>query len=155
MRAALSAPGNAALLAHRLGLPGRVVRSAFRPFARRLTADPHLQALILDAYASCYSKRTQVQMLRDENRLSTTAIPLIRHIRATSALPNVPIVVLSATKGLPKSIRAGGPNGRPASPRRPRGASTSLAGAGHAIHQERPEQVTTAVLRVVDRVQQR
>jgi len=156
MRAAMSAPGNVALVAYRLGLLGRVIRGAFGPFARRLTADPHLQAQILDAYASCYTKRSQVRMLRDENRLSSTAIPLIRQIRSASALPDVPVVVLSATKGLPKGIR-----GRWT--KRQAGLTTTaagsehiiVAGTGHAIHQERPEQVTTAVLRVIDHVQQR
>jgi pimeloyl-ACP methyl ester carboxylesterase len=90
MRAAMSAPGQVALLAHRLGLLGRVIRGAFGPFARRLTADPHLQCLILDAYASCYTRRTQARMLRDENRLSSIAIPVIRQIRFASALPEVP-----------------------------------------------------------------
>jgi pimeloyl-ACP methyl ester carboxylesterase len=156
MRAAMAAPGNVALLAYRLGLLGRVVRGAFGPFARRLTADPHLQSLILDAYASCYTNRTQVRMLRDENRLSSAAIPVIRQIRPASALPDVPVVVLSATKGLPKGIR-----GRWT--KRQAGLTTTaagsehiiVAGTGHAIHQERPEQVTTAVLRVIDHVQQR
>src|SRR5215469_12877309 len=105
MRAMLSAPGRIGLLLHRLGLAGRMVRGAFRPFARRLTSDPQLRTLILDAYAACFRKRSQVQMLRDEDRLFTKAIPHIRHVRATSALPDVPIVVMSATKGLPKGIR--------------------------------------------------
>jgi pimeloyl-ACP methyl ester carboxylesterase len=153
MRAAMSAPGNVALLAHRLGLLGRVIRGAFGPFARRLTADPHLQALILDAYASCYTKRTQVRMLRDENRLSTTAIPLIRQIRSASALPDVPVVVLSATKGLPKGIRGRWTKRQAGLTATASGGEHIIAAdAGHAIHQERPEQVTTAVLRVVDHV---
>ena len=156
MRAAMSAPGHVALLAYRLGLLGRVIRGAFGPFARRLTADPHLQSLILDAYASCYATRSQVQMLRDENRLSSTAIPAIRQIRLTSALPEVPVVVLSATKGLPKGIR-GRWTKRQGSLTQTlaEGEHITAAGTGHAIHQERPGQVTDAVLHVIDHVQQR
>jgi pimeloyl-ACP methyl ester carboxylesterase len=153
MRAAMSAPGNVALLAHRLGLLGRVIRAAFGPFARRLTADPRLQAVILDAYASCYAQRAQVQMLREENRLSTTAIPLIRKIRSSSALPDVPVVVLSATKGLPKGIRGRWTKRQAGLTAMASGGEHIIAAdTGHAIHQERPEQVTTAVLRVVDHV---
>lgn len=153
MRAAMSAPGNVALLAHRLGVLGRVIRGAFGPFARRLTADPRLQSLILDAYASCYVQRTQVRMLREENRLSSTAIPLIRQIRSASALPDVPVVVLSATKGLPKGIRGRWTKRQASLTATASGGEHVIAAdTGHAIHQERPEQVTTAVLRVVDRV---
>ena len=155
MRAAMSAPGQVALLAYRLGLLGRVIRGAFGPFARRLTADPHLQSLILDAYASCYATRSQARMLRDENRLSSTAIPAIRQIRLTSALPEVPVVVLSATRGLPKGIR-GRWTKRQASLTQTlaAGAHITADGTGHAIHQERPGQVTDAVLSVVDHLQQ-
>lgn len=156
MRAAMSAPGNVALLAYRLGLLGRVIRGAFGPFARRLTADPDLQALILDAYASCYTKRTQVRMLRDENRLSSAAIPAIRQIRSASALPDVPMVVLSATKGLPRGIRSRWTKRQAGLAETAAGGEHIIAaGTGHAIHQERPEQVSTAVLHVVDHVQQR
>jgi pimeloyl-ACP methyl ester carboxylesterase len=156
MRAAMSAPGNVALLLHRLGLLGRVVRGTFRRFARRLTADPRLQALILDAYASCYTKRTQVRMLRDENRLGTTAIPLIRQIRSASALPDVPVVVLSATKGLPKSMRSRWTKLQASLTETVTDGEHIIAeNTGHAIHQERPEQITNAVLDVVEHVQQR
>jgi pimeloyl-ACP methyl ester carboxylesterase len=154
LRAVLSAPGHVALLLHRLGLARRMVRSTFRPFARRLTSDPQLQALILDAYASCYSKRTQVQMLRDENRLGTTAIPHIRHIRATSALPDVPIVVLSATKGLPKNMRERWTKRQASLTETVAGQHLVAEDTGHAIHQERPEQVTTTVIDVVERIRQ-
>jgi pimeloyl-ACP methyl ester carboxylesterase len=154
LRAVLSAAGHAALLLHRLGLAGRMVRGTFGPFARRLTSDPQLQALILDAYASCYSKRTQVQMLRDENRLGTTAIPYIRQVRATSALPDVPVVVLSATKGLPKNMR-GRWTKRQASLTETAACQHLIAqDTGHAIHQERPEQVTTTVIDVVKQIRQ-
>ncbi len=152
LRVVQSGQGYLALLLHRLGLLGRVVRAAFQPFARRVTDDPQLQARIVDAYASCFSKRSQVRMLRDENRLSVTAIPHIRHVRATSALPDVPVIVLSATKGLPQGMR-----GRWTAQQA--GLAESAAGqhliahdTGHAIHQERPDQVRTAVIRVLETI---
>lgn len=155
LRAAMSAQGNAAQLLHSLGLLGRAVRGMYRPFARRLTDDPRRQARILDAYASCYSKRTQVRMLRDENRMSTKAIPHIREVRAASDLPDVPVVVLSATRGLPEGIR-----GRWT--KLQSGLTENLTvgehiiaeDAGHAIHQERPEQVANAVIRVIGHLRQ-
>ena len=39
------------------------VRDTFRPFARRLTGDPQVQALILDAYVSRYAKQSQARMV--------------------------------------------------------------------------------------------
>jgi pimeloyl-ACP methyl ester carboxylesterase len=155
-RVAVSAQGNGALLLHSLGLLGRTARRALRPFAARLTGDPRVQGLILDAYASCFAKLTQVRMLRDENRLSMRAAPRIRQLRATSGLPEVPVVVLSASKGLPQGMRArwtalhAGLAKSAA-----RGEHIVLDDTGHAIHQERPEQVTTAVLDVVERLRLR
>jgi pimeloyl-ACP methyl ester carboxylesterase len=75
LRAAVSAPGHVALLLHWLGLAGRMVRGTFRPFARRLTSDPQLQALILDAYAFCYSKRTQVRPGTSSDPASALSAP--------------------------------------------------------------------------------
>lgn len=156
LQLALSAPGNAALLLHSVGLLGHVVRSTYRPFARRLTEDPQLQILILDAYASSFVQRTQVRMLRDENRLGSKSIPLIRQIRAASSLPDVPVVVFSATKGLPKGMR-----GRWTKLQADlvetaaRGEHIIAADTGHAIHQERPEQVANAVIHLVEHVRLR
>jgi pimeloyl-ACP methyl ester carboxylesterase len=152
LRVVLSAPGHVALMLHRLGLADRMVRGTFRPFARRLAGDPQLQALILDAYASCFSKRTQVQMLRDENRLGTKAISHIRRIRAASALPDVPIVVLSATKGLPKGMRGRWTKLQASLTETAAGEHLIAQDTGHAIHQERPEKVTTAVIDVVEHI---
>jgi pimeloyl-ACP methyl ester carboxylesterase len=150
LRAAMSAQGNAALLLRRLGLLRHLIRGMIRPFARRLTADPRLQALFLDAYSSCYAKRTQVRMLRDENRLTTTALPLIRQIRSASALPDVPVTVLSATKGLPKGLRGSWTRLQAGlAEAATTGEHIIVEDTGHAIHQERPEQVASAVMGVV------
>lgn len=93
-------------------------------------------------------------MLRDENQLGTTAIPRIRHIRATSALPDVPIVVLSATKGLPKGIRSRWTKLQASLTETAAGQHLIAQDTGHAIHQERPEQLTTTVIDVVKQIRQ-
>ena len=153
LRVAVSAQGNIALFLHSLGLLGRTVRRTVRPFARRLTGDPRLQGLILDAYACCFTKRTQARMLRDENRLSMKAASRIRQLRATSRLPDGPVVVISATKGLPKGIRSRWTALQAGlAEAAARGVHIVAEDTGHAIHQERPEQVTAAVLDVVERV---
>jgi pimeloyl-ACP methyl ester carboxylesterase len=154
-RIAEAASGHVALLLHSAGLVGRVTRSTYGPFARRVTEDPEAQALILDAFVACYAKRTQVQAIRDEHRLLAKALPAIARTRAASALPQVPGVVLSATRGLPQ-----GP--RDSWTKRQAGVAAAMGGAehivvadtGHAIHQQRPEIVASAIIRVVDKVRQ-
>jgi pimeloyl-ACP methyl ester carboxylesterase len=95
-------------------------------------------------------------MLGDENRLCTTAIPLIRQIRLASALPEVPVVVLSATRGLPEGLRGWWTKCQTSLTETLAGGEHIIAAdTGHAIHQERPEQVAAAVLHAVDHVQQR
>ncbi|MEP7026788.1 MAG: alpha/beta hydrolase [Actinomycetota bacterium] len=155
LRAMMAVRGQGAQLLHTLGQLDRMVRGAFRPFAQQLTSIPGLQAQILDAYAACYTGRAQARMLRDENRLSMTSVPQARQIRAGAALPDVPITVISATKGLPDAIRDRWTAVQA-------GLADSVAGGehivaqatGHAIQQERPELVTNAVIRVLDHVRQ-
>jgi pimeloyl-ACP methyl ester carboxylesterase len=94
-------------------------------------------------------------MLRAENRLSIRAIPLIRQIRAGSALPPVPVVVMSATKGLPKDMRKQWTSLQAGlTETATRGQHIIAEDTGHAIHQERPEQVANAVIDVVERIRQ-
>ena len=77
----------------------------------------------------------------------------IRQIRAACDLPDVPVVVLSATKGLPKGIRDRWTQLQS-------GLTESTAfgehiiaqDTGHAIHQERPEQVADAVIKVLEHI---
>jgi pimeloyl-ACP methyl ester carboxylesterase len=79
-------------------LPG-TVRGAFAGHAQHLTDDPHLRDLILDAYVSCYATPSQARMIRDEHQLAVTSLRQIRRLRAEGTLPDVPVVVLSATTG--------------------------------------------------------
>lgn len=150
VRLLMAARGAAVRLLRPLGLLPRVIRSSFRPFAERLSGDPRVQGLVLDAYAASYRSRSQVRMLAGETQLSARSVPAIRRIRAAAALPDVPVTVLSATEGLPPrtrdrwtALQAGLVQAAP------HGEHIVAAGTGHAIHQERPELVTAAVLRVL------
>jgi pimeloyl-ACP methyl ester carboxylesterase len=151
VRAVMSALGAAVRLLYPLGLLGRIIRRGFRPFAQRLTDDPELLARVLGAYAASYRKWSQVRMFPDENKLSMRSVTPIRQIRAASKLPDVPMIVLSATKGLPPSTRDRwtalqvGLTQTVAS-----GEHLVAQDTGHAIHQERPELVTSAVIRVLE-----
>ena len=89
-------------------------------------------------------------MLRDENRLGTQAISRIRQIRADTAPPRVPVVVYSATNGLPKGTRDRWTKLQANLTGTSDGSEHIVAeDTGHAIHQERPEQVATSIIRVV------
>jgi pimeloyl-ACP methyl ester carboxylesterase len=141
-----AAMGFAIVLLHSLGLLRYVVRRSERPFARLVSADPIVQSLFLDAYVSCYSNRTQARMLRAEGRMANEATTQIRKTRAASALPDVPVVTLSATRGLPSGMRttwtglqAGLTEGRA------RGEHFVVMGSAHAIHQQVPERVIVAI----------
>jgi pimeloyl-ACP methyl ester carboxylesterase len=153
VRVFMAARGAAVRLLQPLGLLQRTIRSSFRPFAESLSGDPRLQGLVLDAYAASYRSRSQIRMLGDENRLSMKSVPAIRQIRAASALPDVPVTVLSAAKGLPPrtrdrwtALQAG------LTQNMAHGEHIVAEGTGHAIHQERPELVTGAIAGVLEHV---
>src|SRR6266542_4009386 len=78
----------------------------FGPFARCLTADPHLQELILDAHASSYVKRSQARMIQDEYRLFSEAVPAIQQIRAAE-VPGGRHIVLADTDHAINQVRPG------------------------------------------------
>ncbi len=130
-------------------LPG-TVRETFRSFARHLTADERLQALILDAYVSCYAKQSQARMVGDEWRLVVDSLPVIRRRRAEASLPDVPVVVFSATTGHPRQERETwtGFHARLAASV-PRGTHVVLADTSHATNQERPAEIAAAINRVI------
>jgi hypothetical protein len=93
-------------------------------------------------------------MLRDENRLCAREFTHIRRIRANSALPDVPVVVLSATKGLPKGMRGRWTKLQASVAESAAGQHLIAQDTRHAIHQERPEHVTAAVIDVVQNIRQ-
>ncbi len=78
---------------------------------------------------------------------------MIRRVQATSALPDVPVVVLSATRRSPRGVREHWTQlqaGVAAGARR--GRHVVVPGAGHAVHVDRPNVVTDAILAIVEEV---
>ena len=152
----IAAMGTSILDQHSRGDLGNTTRDTFRPFAQRLTPDPQLQALILDAYAWCYAKRSQAQMIQDENQLYTKSLSLIRRTRASATLPDVPVVVLSATTGMPEDQRETFTNlHADLAASVPRGTHVVLADIGHHIIKELPERVAEAINRVLEDIRHR
>jgi pimeloyl-ACP methyl ester carboxylesterase len=127
------------------------VRDMFRPFAQRLTADQQLQALIIRAYLSCYASPSQARMVADEKRLVLESLPLIRQMRSGRTLPDVPVVVFSATTGRSSEQRemwtalharlAGSV---------PHGKHVVLADTSHATNQERATEIAEAVNDIIE-----
>jgi pimeloyl-ACP methyl ester carboxylesterase len=116
-------------------------RSAARN-ARRLATAPSF----VEAYATYYASRRHVRTGQAETRLVRSCPPYVRQIRATAALPDVPVIVLSATTGLPARFRSRftAIHARLAASA-PRGRQIVVADAGHYIHHQQPDVVVQAI----------
>ncbi|MFJ9444174.1 hypothetical protein ACIRRH_20205 [Kitasatospora sp. NPDC101235] len=97
--------------------------------------------------------RKQRRTILAEQRLTAVAVPEIRRRRAVAPPPEVPLVVLSATQGLPRAMRVRWTAlQRGIATNAVRGAHGSVQGAGHAIQADRPQAVVAAVREAADRV---
>ncbi len=140
------------------GEQASMTTEAFEGFARRQASSPELQSLIIDAFVACYQSRFQIDMVRLENELFTSSIPLISAARDAIDLPDVPLVVLSATRtdgDLPADYRrrftqlhaelaAAVPGGR----------HILVPDTGHAINEEQPQAITDAIMSVISQVRE-
>jgi pimeloyl-ACP methyl ester carboxylesterase len=129
------------------------VRDTFRSFAQQLTADQQVQALILDAYVSCYARQSQARMVGEEKRLVFESLPLVRQSRAAGTLPDVPVVIFSATTGRSPEQRemwTGFHADLAASV--PMGKHVVLADTSHATNQERAPEIAEAINRIIGQV---
>lgn len=148
--------GEAVISQHSAGTLADTVRSTFAPHARQLTDDHRLQALILDAYVSCYSTPSQARMIRDEHELAFSSLRQIRRLRAGGTLPDVPVIVLSATTGTPEEERKVWTSYHAAlAASVPRGRHVVLADTSHAINQERTADIVAAIKSVIGDIRDR
>lgn len=143
--------GETILQQHADGELAGTLRDIFGPFARRLTADQRLQDLILDAHAWCYATQSQARMVRDEHQLVVESLPDIRQARAGRTLPDIPVVIFSATTGRPEQERQTwtGLHAQLAASI-PGGEHIVLADTSHAVNQERPAEIADAISRILD-----
>jgi pimeloyl-ACP methyl ester carboxylesterase len=135
-----------------VGLLEPVVRRTARRTARRFSGDPRTRSAVARAYRT-HARRSQVRASRAELRGIAASVPLLRQARAAAAAspPGVPLVVLSATRGLPPRLRrhwttlqAG------VAAAAGQGRHIVVADASHAIHHDRPDLVAAIVLDVVE-----
>jgi pimeloyl-ACP methyl ester carboxylesterase len=117
-------------------------------WARRLVrlADDHVRQPL----QQLTGRVTQGQL--DEWRGVAAAInpPALRQLRASASLPDVPVVVLSAARGLPRALRARWTRLQAGVARAAvRGKHLVVPGAGHDIPRDEPDMVAHAILAVV------
>jgi pimeloyl-ACP methyl ester carboxylesterase len=146
--------GETILEQHASGELAATVRDIFGVFARRLTQDQQLQALILDAHVWCYANQSQARMVRDEHRLVTESLASIRQSRTGGKLPDVPVVVFSATTGRPGPEREmwTGCHAQLAASV-PRGKHIVLPDTSHAVNQERPAEIAETIIQITEEIQ--
>ena len=143
--------GQAVLEQHASGELATTVVDTFRPFVQQLTRDQQAQALLLNAYLACYSTQSQARMVLGEHRLVSASLLTIREARQQRTLPDVPVVIFSATTGTPKDERSawtGFHADLAASV--PSGEHVVLTDTSHAMNQERPAEIAAGIERVLD-----
>ncbi|HEX2322754.1 MAG TPA: alpha/beta hydrolase [Streptosporangiaceae bacterium] len=145
--------GEAVMEQHAKGELAATIRSVFGDFATRLSEDSALQERILDTYVSCYAKQSQARMVLAENLLVIGSLPRIQRIRQATPLPDIPVVIFSATEDRPGGQRETwtGMHVELAASMQ-RAEHIVLADTSHAVNQERPGEVADAINRIVESV---
>jgi pimeloyl-ACP methyl ester carboxylesterase len=130
-----------------------LVREYFTSYVHGLTGDERVQALLLAAYASCFATRAQGQIVQDEAMMFTNCVPEIHQLRSRSPLPDVPVVLLSATVGAAPEHRAKWTAAQAEVARSvPRCTHIELPDTHHAINEFRPEAIVAAIGQVLDEI---
>ncbi len=135
------------------GTLSELIRDTFERHARQLTDDPGLQELVLRAYEASYATRAQIETYPAEFRVLDSSIAAITEMRAATPLPDVPMVVLSATEGaLPEHRAAWTSLHAKLAASVPRGQHIVLPDTDHAVNQVRPEAVVAAIETVLSEI---
>lgn len=130
-----------------------LVREYYASYVLGLTGDARVQELLFAAYASCYATKAQAQIVQDEAMMFTNCGPEIHQLRSSSPLPDVPVVLLSATVGAAPEHRAMWTAAQAEVARSvPRGTHIELPDTHHAINEFRPEAIVAAIGQVLDEV---
>ena len=121
--------------------------------ASRVTDDETTQRLLVEATMAGYAHGYQFATMRAEDALLVASRPAARGIRASSRLPDIPVVVLSATGGMPAGMRARWTALQASlAAAAPRGKHVVVADSTHHIQASQPEAVIKAILAVVAEV---
>lgn len=139
-----------------LGLLKPYVRRRARRTAARFSDDPRVQRAVVEAYL-VHASPTQVRATRDELRGIVASAPLLWEHRAaaSSRASDIPLVVLSATRGSPPRLRQHWTKlqaGIVTAAGSGRARHLVVEDAGHTIHHDWPDLVAGVILEVVDEV---
>ena len=146
-RILVAAMGPALIGMRSVGLFTHIARGTATALAARCTDDDEVRRLLIEAYLQSYATRAQVATIGAENRLDRSA-GYVRAKRATSSLPAVPVVALTATRKPP------GPRERSAAlvgavVAAAGGRHVTVDGAGHYIHHDRPDVVIAEICSLI------
>jgi pimeloyl-ACP methyl ester carboxylesterase len=148
LRVAAAAMAPALSLLHRVGIFHRLARPMARRLAMVSTTEPALQPVVEAAYLHAYRERRQARMIGVENRLGFGEVPRIRQAR--SSLPDVPVVVLTATTGKPPALqRVSTRLLAQLAADAPRAELVVVAESGHYIHHDQPAVVVETIATVL------
>jgi pimeloyl-ACP methyl ester carboxylesterase len=146
LRAASNIVLTGIVLLKAVGLFPRIATAMGRQLAERCTDDPAVQTLLIDAYLASYATITQVATIRAENRLANTSRRAIRAARALSTVSDVPMRILTATRGKPQALQQQAHHiGERTATTFRRGQYTAVADSGHYIHKDQPSAVLAAI----------
>ncbi len=139
-----------------LGVLTPAVRRRARRTAARFSDDPRIQVAVAEAYLA-HARRSQVRASRDELRGIVASTTLLWESRAafSSQSPDVPLVVLSATRGSPRRLRQYWTKLQAdmvATTHRGKSRHIVVADTRHTIHHDRPDLVAEVILDLVDEV---
>jgi pimeloyl-ACP methyl ester carboxylesterase len=128
-----------------LGLFEKKLAQHGRALAARCTDDPEIQRLLTEAYLASYASRGQVAAIRAENRLASR-VTEARRTRAAMTLPDLPVTVLTATRGKPPALQIRSAELADQTAARYRqGQHVVVPDSGHSIHQDQPAATVAAI----------
>jgi pimeloyl-ACP methyl ester carboxylesterase len=133
-----------------LGLLQPMARRQAQRTSATITASPRLQALLADAAAAA-AGRAQIAAARAESRGIRASRSLPGEAAAVT-LPAVPTAVLSATRGFPPQVRRHWTELQASLAAAAGARHIVVPGAGHGVHQDRPELVARVILEVAAEV---
>jgi pimeloyl-ACP methyl ester carboxylesterase len=127
-------------------------RTSWEEEAAALSDDPKIRELVLESWIASFATRDRVQIIFDEEKECDEYEPRARELRGICPTLTIPMVVLSATNGIPAAIRTKFTELQADVAAASGGEHVIVPDSGHYIHREKPQVVIDAVRRTVDRV---
>ena len=117
-----------------------------------VTKDRVIRELLVDSWVASFATQDRVRVIFDEEMASAHDEQRARELRRTAAYPRVPVIVLSATTGVPPELRTEMTRLQREIATAAGGQHVEVPAAGHYIYRSQPQAVIDAIARVVDQV---